>query len=105
MSDVMLFGVLRMPYEMAMSSELSRRQFYERAQEAANRLEGLDAEKWMPIETAPQDGTRVLLWAESKCRVGYWVYYPADAQNPVAPTHWMPLPPPPTDRRTPERSE
>ncbi len=33
MSDVMLFGVLRMPYEMAMSSELSRRQFYVRAQE------------------------------------------------------------------------
>lgn len=41
MSDVMLFGVLRMPYEMAMSTELSRRQFYARAQEAADRLEAL----------------------------------------------------------------
>jgi hypothetical protein len=49
-------------------------------------------ETWRPMETAPQDGTRVLLWAEGKCRVGYWVYFPADAANPVAPTHWMPLP-------------
>jgi hypothetical protein len=39
MSDVLLFGVLRMPYEMAMGSELSRRQFYARAQEAADRIE------------------------------------------------------------------
>lgn len=39
----MLFGVLRMPYEMAMDSELSRFQFYQRAQEAADRLEALSA--------------------------------------------------------------
>lgn len=38
MSDVMLFGVLRMPYAMAMEGEISRRQFYGRAQEAADRL-------------------------------------------------------------------
>lgn len=42
MSDVMLFGVLRMPYEMAMGSELSRRQFYARAQEAVDRLEAAE---------------------------------------------------------------
>ena len=108
MSDVMLFGVLRMPYEMAMSSELSRRQFYERAQEAANRLEGLDAEKWMPIETAPREiEFRCLLGHSVSVVTGYWdgkgwvnersragLYFPATA--------WMPLPPPPTDRRTPE---
>jgi len=35
----MLFGVLRMPYELAMADELSRRQFYDRAQQAANRLD------------------------------------------------------------------
>jgi hypothetical protein len=34
--NAMLLGVLRMPYELAMSTELSRRQFYERAQEAAD---------------------------------------------------------------------
>jgi hypothetical protein len=44
MSDVMLFGVLRMPYELAMGDELSRRQFYGRAQEAADRIEALEAE-------------------------------------------------------------
>ena len=33
MSDVMLFGVLKMPYEMAMASELSRMQFYQRVQQ------------------------------------------------------------------------
>ena len=39
MSDVMLFGVLRMPYELAMGDELSRRQFHDRAQEALDRIE------------------------------------------------------------------
>jgi len=41
MSDVMLFGVLRMPYDMAMHSELSRKQFYNRAQQAADKIERL----------------------------------------------------------------
>jgi hypothetical protein len=39
MSDVMLLGVLRMPLEMAMSDELSRLQFHQRAQQAADRIE------------------------------------------------------------------
>lgn len=43
MSDVMLYGVLRMPYEMAMGDELSRWQFWQRAQEAADRLEAAEA--------------------------------------------------------------
>lgn len=38
MSDVMFYGVLQMPYEMAMGDELSRRQFYGRVQEAIDRL-------------------------------------------------------------------
>lgn len=41
MSDTMLFGVIRMPYDMAMADELSRRQFYDRAQQAANELAAL----------------------------------------------------------------
>lgn len=49
MSDVMLYGVLRMPYEMAMSSELSRYQFYQRAQEAADRLEAVEGAKAAPV--------------------------------------------------------
>lgn len=39
MSDVMLFGVLKMPYEMAMSSELSRLQFYQRVLQLVARVE------------------------------------------------------------------
>lgn len=39
MIDVMLFGVLKMPYEMAMASELSRIQFYQRVQELVARFE------------------------------------------------------------------
>jgi hypothetical protein len=42
MSDVMLFGVLRMPMEMAMADDLSRMQFYQRAQQAADRIEELE---------------------------------------------------------------
>ena len=38
MSDVMLLGVLNMPYEMAMNDELSRFQFYQRAQDAVARM-------------------------------------------------------------------
>jgi hypothetical protein len=44
MSDLMLYGILRMPYELAMEGDISRLQFYQRAQEAANRLERADAE-------------------------------------------------------------
>jgi hypothetical protein len=34
----MLFGVLNMPYEMAMNDEMSRYQFYQRVQEAVARM-------------------------------------------------------------------
>jgi len=43
MGDVMLYGVLRMPFDMAMGGEIARRQFYSRAQEAACRLEVAEA--------------------------------------------------------------
>lgn len=39
MSDMMLFGVLGMPFEMAMGDELSRVQFWQRAQQAATRIQ------------------------------------------------------------------
>jgi hypothetical protein len=52
----MFFGVLRMPYEMAMSGEISRRQFYSRAQEAADRVEALEAEV-ARLRAAPAAGT------------------------------------------------
>jgi len=44
MSDVMLFGVLRMPYDMAMSNEISRIQYWQCGQQAADEIESLRAE-------------------------------------------------------------
>lgn len=43
MSDLMFWAVLKMPYEMAMSDELSRLQFYQRVEEAVKRLERAEA--------------------------------------------------------------
>ncbi len=39
MSDVMLLGVLRMPYDLAMQDVISRIAFHSRAAEAAGRIE------------------------------------------------------------------
>ena len=39
MSDTMLFGVLKMPFEMAMKDEISRLQYYARVQELVGRFE------------------------------------------------------------------
>ena len=60
MSDVMLFGVLKMPYELAMGHELSRRQYWQRAQEAAERLERAEAELARALDALVyhQDQTR-----------------------------------------------
>lgn len=44
MSDEMMFGIAKMPYEMAMGDELSRRQFYANTQRLAAALEAARAE-------------------------------------------------------------
>lgn len=66
--------------------------------------------EWQSIETAPRDGTRILvtgnLWNYSKCIreyipvTVYWydgaweTSYP-QKRHAGEPSHWMPLPPPP----------
>lgn len=44
MSDLMFFGVLEMPYEMAMTDELSKFQFYQRVSELVCKYKKLELE-------------------------------------------------------------
>ena len=69
---------------------------------------------WQPIETAPKDGTAILLWwpywSSSRAIVGWWAPRQPDLGwsawessyqgNCPGPTHWMPLPEPPTEELT-----
>lgn len=59
---------------------------------------------WRPIETAPKDGTFVLTALESGyllvlqyCANNYWRRHVMDDKGLWNPTHWMPLPNPPTN--------
>ncbi len=60
---------------------------------------------WHPIETAPKDGTRILIFfpAHSYIEVGcFWEGYWTDDNGDVTvpPTHWQPIPPPPYVQET-----
>lgn len=60
------------------------------------------AQEWQPIETAPKDGTEILLfsgwdiglcyWRNDSCFLG-WTWGAGNRFN--NPSHWMPLPQPP----------
>ena len=62
---------------------------------------------WQPIETAPKDGTLILVYTGLSHRICRWYvpsaglrrgmgcWSPAHGTNQIHTTHWMPLPPPP----------
>lgn len=65
---------------------------------------------WQPIETAPRDGTRIILAWGGSAVVGYyldnsgmrrpWQGWRTPSMEPTPRglvTHWMPLPPPPEE--------
>lgn len=61
----------------------------------------LTAHQWQPIETAPKDGTSILLYGgdwifEGRFSDGGWVHA---YENDDTPTHWMPLPQLPGDEK------
>jgi len=65
---------------------------------------------WQPIETAPKDGSSILLWNGDFVASGAWEPWPVDGHimhratdhdwTCDDPTHWMPLPDPPASPQT-----
>ena len=75
---------------------------------------GANSMKWQPIETAPRDGTPIILYIHwcRKVRTGHYsnksgtittprwiVHWTENNKTKVAmePSHWIPLPEPPED--------
>lgn len=63
-----------------------------------------DRPTWQPIETAPKDGSRVLIaWADGMVTAGYYGKHFSSGEQGwftangfyISPTHWQPLPPAP----------
>lgn len=77
--------------------------------ELRDEIARLKAEReWLPIETAPKDGTLVLGYFPGACVLkvyckssGIWHQWHEDYEVSVypPPTHWQPLPPPPTEEK------
>jgi hypothetical protein len=86
----------------------------------ATLLRALDEAKWQPIETAPKDGTCILIWDGHMCPAtwsdccdhgqfetapGWQIFSCEDSWHSAAaynPTYWMPLPEPPALKEKPQ---
>lgn len=56
---------------------------------------------WQPIETAPKDKADIILAFDGISAPGHWIgdewwWFSSGEEGPCDPTHWMPLPEPPT---------
>lgn len=71
-----------------------------------------DANGWMPIESAPKDGSEILVcvtynlssdewetmtWVDWEAPPHIWPVYRSRIDIPFPPTHWQPLPKPPVE--------
>jgi hypothetical protein len=71
--------------------------------------QGIRMSQWQPIETAPQDGKAILGYADGIMTTVTWSgrYWNLCEAGSFAedgewnPTHWMPLPEPPAEAKTP----
>lgn len=70
-----------------------------------------EANAWQPIETAPKDGSSILLFCEGNIFTGkrhkdeippYKDWWFCAGVGERAPTHWMPLPTPPKESKNDE---
>ena len=79
MSDAMLFGILRMPFDLAMADEISRHQYWQRGQYAAHEIQRLRAK----VEQQAQHIERLQskIDAERSCACSY------DAPGDVCAAH------------------
>jgi len=65
--------------------------------------------EWRTIDSAPKDGTEILLWGmcerdgsyyAADTNLGWWyedMWHTRQIDEGIDPTHWMPLPPPPSN--------
>ena len=72
-------------------------------------VKSIKEERWLPISTAPKDGTVIDIWSPDYGRLPYYRYEERSLKNAFySPaisgtccirnaTHWMPLPEPPSE--------